>query len=105
MSKTHYEVLGITRSAPAKEIKAVWKILAKKLHPDVPGGDADKFAEVSAAYAVLRDLKSRRAYDSQLSILRKPCTSCNGTGKISKQKGFVGRVVSKCAACNGAGLV
>lgn len=106
--RTYYEVLGVTRSATEGEVKAAWRELARKLHPDKAGSteqSTDEFAELSKAYAVLRDPKSRRAYDLHLSILRQPCAVCNGEGRVSRQKGFVGRVSTKCTACNGSGLV
>lgn len=44
------EVLGVSPNAAEKEIKAAYKKLAKKHHPDVNGGDDQKFKELGQAY-------------------------------------------------------
>lgn len=61
-----YDKLGVSRSATAKEIKAAYKKLARKFHPDVNPGDAAaeaRFKEASAAYEVLSDPEKRKLYD------------------------------------------
>ncbi len=60
-----YEVLGVSRSASADEIKSAYRKLARKYHPDVnkdPGAQA-QFTEVQEAYDVLSDQDKRRLYD------------------------------------------
>jgi DnaJ-class molecular chaperone len=54
--KNAYEVLGISPGASEKEIKAAFKKMAKKYHPDVNGGDKEseqKFKEINEAYMSL----------------------------------------------------
>lgn len=63
--KTHYEVLGVAADAPAKEIKAAYRKLSKKLHPDF-GGSTEAFAEVTVAADVLLDEEKRADYDREL---------------------------------------
>lgn len=66
MSKSHYEVLGLRRGADEKEIKAAYRKLARKYHPDVNPGDKQaesKFKEISQAYEVLGDSEKRKLYD------------------------------------------
>ena len=61
-----YSVLGVSRKATQDEIKAAYRRLARKLHPDV-NKEADapaKFAEVQEAYDVLSDEEKRRMYDA-----------------------------------------
>ena len=61
-----YEVLGISRSATAKEIKKAYKRLAMKFHPDRTKGDAaleEKFKEVKEAYEILNDTQKKAAFD------------------------------------------
>jgi curved DNA-binding protein len=61
-----YDILGVSRTASAEEIKKAYRKLAKKYHPDVnPGNKAaeEKFKEVTAAFEVVGDPKKRSLYD------------------------------------------
>lgn len=61
-----YEVLGVAKTASAKEIKSAYRKLAKKYHPDQNPDDPkakDQFAAASQAYEILGDEKSRGAFD------------------------------------------
>ncbi len=61
-----YAVLEVDRNATQKDIKRVYRKLAKELHPDLhPGNKAigERFKEVSAAYALLGDADKRARYD------------------------------------------
>jgi len=59
----HYATLGVPRTADASQIKAAYKKLALKNHPD-KGGDPKRFQAIAAAYSVLSDAAKRRQYDS-----------------------------------------
>ena len=63
--KDYYEVLGVNKNASEAEIKASFRNLAKKYHPDVSKEDnaEAKFKEAQEAYAVLSDSEKRRQYD------------------------------------------
>jgi len=61
-----YQVLGVERTANQGQIKSAYRRLAMKHHPDKnPGNEeaAEKFKEVSTAYAVLSDPNKKRQYD------------------------------------------
>ncbi len=64
MSKRdYYEVLGVSKSASADEIKKAFRRLAVQHHPDKEGGDEAKFKEINEAYDVLKDAQKRQRYD------------------------------------------
>ncbi|MGD0965681.1 MAG: molecular chaperone DnaJ [Candidatus Acidiferrales bacterium] len=62
----YYELLGVSRKASAKDIRAAYRKLARKFHPDLNPGDKsaeEKFKQVQEAYEVLSDTKKRQTYD------------------------------------------
>ena len=62
----YYELLGVPRKASAKDIRAAFRKLARKYHPDLNPGDKaaeEKFKQVQEAYDVLSDTKKRQMYD------------------------------------------
>ncbi|MBO5648300.1 MAG: molecular chaperone DnaJ [Clostridia bacterium] len=64
--RDYYEVLGLSKSASADEIKRAYRQLAKKYHPDMNEGDKEaevKFKEVNEAYAILSDSDKKAKYD------------------------------------------
>ena len=66
-----YEVLGVSRTSTAEEIKKSYRKLALQHHPDKNQGllqeeSTGKFREISKAYEVLSDPKKRQQYDLQL---------------------------------------
>jgi len=66
--KTYYMVLGVSRTESPTGIRARYRDLAKKLHPDVAGEQATSaFQEVSEAFNVLSDPERRREYNRELS--------------------------------------
>jgi len=68
MSNTdYYETLGVKKDAGAKQIKASYRELAFKYHPDRNKGDfkaSESMKQVNEAYAVLSDPAKRREYDT-----------------------------------------
>jgi len=65
--KDYYQILGVTKSTPEKDIKSAYRKLARKWHPDANPSNAkeaeEKFKEIQEAYEVLGDPEKRRKYD------------------------------------------
>ncbi|HEY3298686.1 MAG TPA: DnaJ C-terminal domain-containing protein, partial [Armatimonadota bacterium] len=65
--KDYYATLGVTKDSAEKDIKAAYRKLARKYHPDVNPGNKEaeeKFKEISEAYEVLSDKDKRAKYDN-----------------------------------------
>jgi DnaJ-class molecular chaperone len=64
--KDYYKILGVSKTATEKEIKAAYRKLARKHHPDVNQGNRQaeaRFKEINEANEVLSDPQKRRRYD------------------------------------------
>jgi molecular chaperone DnaJ len=87
LEKDYYKTLGVAKTAKQAEIKAAYRKLARKYHPDANKGDTSaetKFKEISEAYSVLSDEKRRKEYDEARSMFgggfRVPTGSRPGQG-------------------------
>jgi curved DNA-binding protein len=64
--KDYYKILGVEKNATHAQIKAAFRKLARKHHPDVNPGDQaaeEKFKSINEAYEVLGDSNKRKKYD------------------------------------------
>src|SRR5476651_2655142 len=62
----YYQTLGIAKTATEKDIKAAYRKLARKYHPDLNPNDAEahkKFQQLNEANEVLSDTEKRKKYD------------------------------------------
>lgn len=65
-SRDYYDILGVAKTATAEEIKAAYRKLALKYHPDRNPGNKEaeeKFKEAAHAYEILSDTQKRAQYD------------------------------------------
>ena len=69
---THYEVLGVGPGASADELRRAYLALARRHHPDVAGGSAERMQALTAAWSVLGDPARRAAYDRSLGAPTPP---------------------------------
>lgn len=80
---THYQRLGVARSCSTEEIRAAYRDLARRLHPDRQGGANPaeralanrRMREINEAWRTLGDPARRRQYDASLGSVRRPAGS------------------------------
>lgn len=63
--KNYYRILGVDIDAEHEEIKAAYRILAQRFHPD-KGGEASEFRLIQEAYDILGNPLTKRNYDHDL---------------------------------------
>ena len=87
-----YEVLGVSKSASAAEIKKAYRQLALKFHPDrnKKVGAAEKFKEISEAYEILSNPQKKQNYDQFGHAAFDPASGFGGFGgaRTSRQGPF-----------------
>ncbi len=68
--RDYYKVIGVDRKADQKAIRAAFRKLARKYHPDVnkSRGAEDRFKEINEAYQVLGDAEKRARYDQMYEL-------------------------------------
>lgn len=66
---THYDVLGVPSTASPALVHDAYVELARRHHPDVAGGDANRMQAINAAWRTLGDPARRALYDQSLAAL------------------------------------
>jgi curved DNA-binding protein CbpA len=72
-AQTYYQILGVLPDAEDIVIKAAYRVLAQRYHPDKNAGDsavASRMAAINEAYATLSDPVKRAAYDEAIKERR-----------------------------------
>jgi hypothetical protein len=88
-----YAILGIDPDASAEEVRAAYRALAQRFHPDHNPNDMAaqrRMQEINAAYAVLNSPERRAAYDEQ----RRLAAAAGGTATATRWAGRSGRPYS-----------
>lgn len=68
MGRDHYRALGVSSDATTEEIERAFRALARRLHPDVNGGDGaaeERMKEINLARDTLTDVDRRAAFDEE----------------------------------------
>ncbi|WP_373740886.1 DnaJ domain-containing protein [Neisseria sp.] len=82
-NRTHYDNLKVTRNAPPEVIRAAYKSLAQKYHPDrnKNAAECERIMKIiNAAYEVLSDPAKRREYDKTLDAGGRAASEPSGRG-------------------------
>lgn len=91
--KSHYDTLGVPKTATRDEIKAAFRKLCMETHPDVATnkiGNIEKFKQVSEAHAILSGERSRRRYDFEVEEAMKLGRAARGGFQSKNDGSFVG---------------
>lgn len=99
------KVLGIGHSpedVTAAAVRTAYILVAKATHPDMPTGDAAKFAEADRAKHILEAWLAKPDADAPKGLHPTACDNCAGTGRIKVQRGFTSMTVV-CQPCGGTG--
>ena len=91
--KDYYESLGITRTATPEEIKAAFRKLARKYHPDVAKNKVtaeERFKEINEANEVLSDPDKRKRYDELGANWDHPAGAAGQGGRHHGHPGMAG---------------
>ena len=111
LEKDYYKSLGVPKTATAPELKKAYRKLARKLHPDANPDNKraeERFKEVSEAYDVLSDEKSRAKYDEVRELAKSGGYRMSGPGGGRSPGGFsmsdLGDLFGQGAAGQGGGF-
>lgn len=85
----YYAFLGVRPDASSEEVKSAYRQAARETHPDLHG-EADRFQQLQAAYAVLRDPVQRMRYDeARRDWMRHMgavgCMACGHANRITRR--------------------
>lgn len=88
----YYDILGVSRTASADEIKRAYRKLAVQYHPDKNKTEAGagKFKEVTQAYEILSDTQKRQTYDQFGSAAFEQGAGAGAGGPFGGQGGQYG---------------
>jgi len=98
--RDYYATLGVPRTATEKEIKAAFRKLARKHHPDVNQGSKEseaRFKELTEAYEVLGDPEKRSTYD-ELGSQPQGYEAFSGAGRPGARSAVHRPGIRRCAA-------
>lgn len=92
--RTHYDSLNVTEDAPQEVVRAAYRALSLKYHPDTTGGSRHalhKMQTLNEAYAILSDANKRAGYDGELRRQRHPPSSASAAAPTVRHHVHIGR--------------
>lgn len=87
---THYDNLKVVRNAPPEIIRAAYKTLSQKYHPDRNTGNSESariMAIINSSYEVLSDPASRREHDLWIAEMENTVTNNNHVNRETQSTG------------------
>src|SRR5215471_9891435 len=94
--KDYYKILGVPKTANAKEVKSAYRKLAREWHPDVnptrKKQAEEKFKDISEAYEVLGDAEKRKTYDTLGSDWQQRARTAQNSQQYARSNGPAGGV-------------
>ncbi len=89
--KDYYQLLGVPKNSPEKDIKSAYRKLARKWHPDANPNNQkqaeERFKEIQEAYEVLGDPEKRRKYDALGSNWQQAAQQAEQQRRYRQQQG------------------
>lgn len=100
-----WKILVVHRKTSEGDVREAYYDLARKYHPDMKNGDADKFQVISKAYHLIKDKATIKEFLALLAPKPDDCQKCKGQGVLSKSKGLTAKTYTACNGCGGAGVI
>ena len=87
MKKTYYDILGVDRKATEQEVRAAYRRLVLKYHPDRNPDPAatEMFLKITRAYECLSDSGRRASYDRLLKLEEQPAAPQQTASRTSRE--------------------
>src|SRR5436190_173097 len=104
MKRDYYDVLGVSRSAGAEDLKKAYRRLALKYRLDLTFEEAARGCERTLAFARLHTCDECGGSGAKPGTNPTTCSQCRGTGQLRLQQGFFS-IAKTCGYCGGRGTV